>query len=132
MISRLSRIKNEFGMKMLLRVVLLLVGLVGMSLIGWFALGSLWPAGISIVGLLIGWLLRRAIVDHGESLTWALPVSMAIYGIVLFIGERLLGIPRDLQLLIITLTTVAVFNIQFWWLSDPLVINVKNDRRVSG
>jgi hypothetical protein len=128
MISRFARIKNEFGTKVLLRIVLLLVGLIGMSLIGWFALGTLWPAGISIVGLLIGWLLRGAIVEHGESLTWALPVSLTIYGIVLTIGERLLGISRELQILIITMTTVAVFNIQFWWLSDPQVINVKHDR----
>ena len=128
MISRFARIKNEFGMKMLLRIVLLLVVLVGMSLIGWFALGTLWPAGIAISGLLIGWLLRRTIVDYGESLTWAVPVALTVYGIVLFVGERLLGISRDLQLIIVTLTTVAVFNIQFWWLSDHAVIRIKRER----
>ena len=128
MISRLTRIKDEFGTKMLLRILLLLVGLVGVSLLGWLALDTLWPVGISIAGLLVGWLLRSAIVERGESLTWALPVSLTIYGVVLFIGEKLLGISRELQLLIITLVTVAVFNIQFWWLSDPQVINVKNER----
>jgi len=125
MISRFTRIKNEFGTKVLLRIVLLLVGLVGMSLLGWFALGNLWPVGISIVGLLAGWLLRRVILEYGESLTWALPVSLTVYGIVLTIGERLLGLSREAQLFIITITTVIVFNIQFWWLSDPQVINVK-------
>ena len=125
MISRFTRINNEFGTKVLLRIVLLLVGLVGMSLLGWFALGNLWPVGISIVGLLAGWLLRRVILEYGESLTWALPVSLTVYGIVLTIGERLLGLSREAQLFIITITTVIVFNIQFWWLSDPQVINVK-------
>jgi hypothetical protein len=128
MISRFTRIKNEFGTKVLVRIVLLLVGLVGMSLLGWFALGTLWPVGISIVGLLIGWLLRGAIVEHGGSLTWALPASLTVYGVVLFIGERILGISRETQLLVITVTTVITFNIQFWWLSDPLVINVEKGR----
>ena len=42
--------------------------------------------------------------------------------------EKVLGMSRETQLMIITLTTVAVFNIQFWWLSDPRVINVKKGR----
>jgi hypothetical protein len=128
MISRFMRIKNEFGTKMLLRIVLLLVGLIGMSLLGWFALGSLRPVGISLAGLLVGWLLRRLILEHGESLTWALPVGLTVFGIVAFIGEKVLGMSREAQLMVITLTTVAVFNIQFWWLSDPRVINVKKGR----
>ena len=128
MISRFTRIKNEFGTKVLLRVVLMLVGMVGMSLLGWFALGSLLPAGISIAGLLMGWMLRGAIVEHGESLTWAIPVGLTVLGIVAFVGEKLLGISRETQLVIITVTTVAVFSIQFWWLSDPMVISVKKDR----
>ena len=128
MISRFMRIKNEFGTKMLLRIVLLLVGLIGMSLLGWFALGSLRPVGISLAGLLVGWLLRRLILEYGESLTWALPVGLTVFGIVAFIGEKVLGMSREAQLMVITLTTVAVFNIQFWWLSDPRVINVKKGR----
>jgi hypothetical protein len=125
MISRFARIRNEFGTSVLLRIVLLLLGLVGMSLLGWFALGTLWPVGISVAGLLTGWLLRGAIVDHGESLTWAVPVGLTVFGIVAFVGEKLLGISRETQLLIITATTVIVFNIQFWWLSDPNVINTE-------
>ena len=128
MISRFARIKDEFGTKVLLRILLLLLGLIGMSLLGWFALGNPWPAVISIAGLLIGWLLRRVILDHGESLTWGVPIGLTVFGIVAFAGERIFGISRETQLLIITLTTVVIFNIQFWWLSDPLVVKVNNDR----
>lgn len=125
MISRFTRIKDEFGTRVLLRILLLLLALGGLSLLGWLAIGSLWPAALSISGLLIGWLLRGFILEYGESLTWALPVGLTVFGIVAFIGEKLLGMSREAQLMVITLTTVAVFNIQFWWLSDPLVINVK-------
>ena len=125
MIPRFARIKNEFGTMLLLRVLLLLFGLVGMSLLGWFALEISWPALVSLLGLLIGWLLRGAIVDHGKTLTRALPVGLTVFGILLFISERTLDISRETQLLAITLTTVTIFNIQFWWLSDPEVINIK-------
>ena len=44
------------------------------------------------------------------------------YGLVLTFGERF-GLDREAQLLFITVTTVVLFNIQFWSLSDPSVEN---------
>ena len=128
MLSRFARIKNEFGTVLILRVLLLLFGLVGMSLLGWFGLGIVLPVIVSILGLLMGWLLRGLIVEHGKMLTYALPVGLTVFGIILFFSERTLGVSRETQLLAITLTTVAVFNIQFWWLSDPEVINIKREK----
>jgi hypothetical protein len=125
MISRFNRIKREFGKMALLRTLLLVAGLVGVSVMGVVFFGSPWALGISAVGLLAGWLLREKIVEHGQSLTWVLPAALTAYGILMFFGERVLGISRELQLLIISVVTVIVFDIQFWWLSDPDVINTK-------
>jgi hypothetical protein len=125
MISRFNRIKREFGKMALLRTLLLVAGLVGVSVMGVVFFGSPWALGISAVGLLAGWLLREKIVEHGQSLTWVLPAALTAYGIVMFFGERVLGISKGLQLLIIAAVTVIVFDIQFWWLSDPDVINTK-------
>ena len=74
------------------------------------------------IGLPLGWLLRRQIVDHFELLSWALPAAVITYGIVLFVGERILGMPRELQLAVITTVTVVLFGIQFWSLSDPSIV----------
>jgi hypothetical protein len=123
MISRFNRIKRVFGTLALLRTVLLVVGLVGISVLGVALVGSPWPAVVSAAGLLAGWLLRERIVQHGRSLTWALPAALTVYGIVMFFGEKVLGISRGFQLLIIAAVTVVVFDIQFWWLSDPDVYN---------
>ena len=109
----------------LLRTLLLVAGLVGVSVMGVVFFGSPWALGISAVGLLAGWLLRDKIVEHGQSLTWVLPAALTVYGIVMFFGERVLGISRELQFIIIAAVTVIVFDIQFWWLSDPDVINTK-------
>ena len=125
MIKRLARVRREFGTVLFLRVLVLLAALIVMPVLGWFWLGTPLPAVVSIAGLLLGYALRAEIVDHRESLTWAVPIGLTVYGIVLTAGEKLLGFTHTTQLLIITITTVIVFDIQFWWLSDPEVINTE-------
>ena len=128
MITRFARIKNEFGTKAFLKTLLLVAGLAGVSVMGVVFFGSPWAAAVTAVGLMAGWLLRERIVEHGESLAWVLPAALTVYGILMFFGEKVLGISKESQLLIIAAVTVIVFDIQFWWLSDPAVINAKRDR----
>ena len=126
MIKRFDRIRREFGSGVFARTILLLVGLLGMSLIGFLFFGSPWPTVVAIGGLALGWLLRRQIVNTFEWTFWALPAALFIYSVLLFIGERL-GLSREVQLFIITLTTVTVFDLQFWSLSDPSIVKVDDD-----
>jgi hypothetical protein len=126
MLNRLSRIHSKFGLKGSARTRLLLVGFVGLSLFGFFGFNSLWPTGITVIGLVVGWLLRRQIVEAAELLFWAMPVALFIYGVLLFVGERM-GLSREMQLIIITLTTVVAFDTQFWALSDPSIVKTADD-----
>lgn len=127
MIRRFTRIKREFGTVTFVRTVLLLFGLVGMSALGVFAFGSIWPPIASISGLALGWLLRRQIVEVFEWVSWGLPAAFFIYGILLFVGERF-GLTREAQLIIMTITTVLVFDLQFWSLSDRSIVRIDDDR----
>ena len=124
MLHRFTRIRHEFGNKDFAKVVFLLVATVAMSLAGYFLLESLWIPVIAVSGLLLGWLLREKIVDNMEKLFWLTPKFLFIYGIALTAGQ-FFGLSREAQLLIITATTVAIFNIQFWPLSDPSIINIE-------
>ena len=117
-----TRIRNEFGKVAFLRVVLMIIALIALPAIGYFGFSSFLPAAIIIVGSVIGFLLRRQVVDHFEWFRWALPSALFIYGVVLFIGERIIGMSKLTQLVTITAVTVIVFNIQFWALSDPSII----------
>ena len=126
MFARFARIREEFGMVMFLRTLLLLVGSIAMGLFGYLGFDQIWPAAIVAIGLPLGRLLRRQIVDHFELLSWALPAAVIIYGIVMFVGERILGMPRELQLAVITSVTVVLFGIQFWSLSDPSIVKNEN------
>src|SRR5688572_16325645 len=126
MIHRLTRIRNEFGNKDFAKVVFLLAALVGMSLAGYFFLASPWAVIIAVAGLVLGWLLRKAIVERMEILFRIAPKFFLIFGIVLTVGQWL-GLSREGQLLIITATTVTLFDIQFWPLSDPSIINIEKE-----
>ena len=55
-----------------------------------------------------------------------MPVGLFIYAVVLFLGKQF-GLDNGMQLLIITLTTVVIFDIQFWSLSDPGVFNSERE-----
>lgn len=126
MIDRFRRIKYEFGTLMLVRTVFLLFGLVGLSIMGFVVFESPLATIVSVIGLVLGWILRRTIVAQAELLFWVLPTGLFIYGIVLFIGENL-ALSRNNQLLIITITTVVLFGIQFWSLSDPSIVNTERE-----
>lgn len=127
MIDRFSRIRIEFGNKAFAKLVLLLAGLAAMSAMGFIFFSSPWPLIVSVAGLLLAWLCKNVIIDHAEELYWAVPGGLLVYGLVLFVGDRLLGLSREIQLVIITATTVFMFGIQFWPLSDPSFVNPEND-----
>lgn len=122
MINRFRRIYGEFGGIVLARTLLLLAGVIGMAIFGILVIKSPWMLVVAVIGLGGGWLLRRTIVEYFEILSWALPAALFVYGIVLFVGDRILGLSGEMQLLIITITTVLVFDIQFWSFSDTSIV----------
>jgi hypothetical protein len=124
MLNRFQRIQQEFGTKTLLRIILLLVGLVGMTIFGYFALSSIIAGIITLVGLVLGFLLRKQIADGVEYYSRPITVGLFIYGIILFLGD-MLGIENNVKLAIITATTVIIFDLQFWSLSDTTVVNLE-------
>lgn len=122
MFERFRRIRAEFGTKVVVRLSVLLVGLLGMVVFGLVALASAWPALLAGGGLLLGFLLREPIAWGVAYYTRAVSVGLFVYGIVLFLGDRL-GLGPEGKLLIITATTVLIFDLQFWSLSHPEVYN---------
>lgn len=126
MIARFRSIYHKFGVQALLRTLLLLLGLIGMAVVGVVILGRLDAAVAAVSGLALGALLRRPIAARIELFSKVVPCGLFIYAVVIFIGSRF-GLDDGIQLLIITITTVAIFDVQFWSLSDP---HVYNPRRV--
>lgn len=122
MIVRFRRIHREFGTRGLLKTLLLLFGLVAMAVMGIVMLESFDAAVTAVVGLALGALVRRPIVKRIELLPKVVHVGLLIYAVVLFLGGRF-GMDDEIKLLIVTFTTVVLFDFQFWALSDPGVYN---------
>lgn len=126
--NRFRRIQNEFGTKALIRTSLLLVGLFGMGLFDYFGFSSIRAGLIAVVGLSLGFLFRRKIAEGIEYYGRAISVGLFIYSITLLLGD-LIGLGHGAKLAIITATTVIIFDLQFWSLSDPSVINAERNTR---
>jgi hypothetical protein len=122
LLNRFRKIRQEFGTRAVVRLSVLLVGLVGMALLGAIAFASPWAAVVGAAGLALGFLLRRPIARGIEYYGVVIPAALFVYGIVLVLGDRV-GLGDEAKLLIITATTVVVFDLQFWSLSDPSVMN---------
>jgi uncharacterized membrane protein YjjP (DUF1212 family) len=128
MFNRFQRIQREFGTKDLLRIILLIVGLFAMTIFGYFVLSSIIASIITFVGLVLGFLLRKQIADGVQYYSRVVTVGLFIYGIIGFLGD-ILGIENNVKLAIITATTVIVFDLQFWSLSNPTVINQERNNQ---
>ena len=124
--NRFRRIRTEFGAKALLRTTLLLAGLLGMALFDYFAFSSVKAGIIAVVGLALGFLFRRKIAEGVEFYNRAFSVGLFVYSVTLLLGG-LLGLENGVKLVVIAVTTVIIFDLQFWSLSDPSVINAERD-----
>src|SRR5215204_3838922 len=120
MLNRFQRIKTEFGTTDYIRIMLLLVGLVGMTVFGLFAFSSFLAGIIAAVGLILGFLLKRQIANGAEYYAKAITAGLFVHGIIVFLGDTL-GLENNVTLAIITAVTVVVFDLQFWSLSDPSI-----------
>ena len=119
--KRFRRIQNEFGTTVLLRTCLLLIGLFGMALLDYFAFSRIRAGLITIVGLALGFLLRRLIVKGVEYYRRGIYIGLFVYSVTLLLGD-LVGLENSTKLAVITATTVVIFDLQFWSLSDTSVV----------
>ena len=123
--NRFRRIYDEFGVGALVRTLILLIGLFALILFDYLGFSSIRAGVIAILGLAVGWLLRQVIAEGVEYYHGILRVGLIAYSIILFVGG-LLGLNVSAQLAVITATTVIIFDLQFWSLSDPSVVNSDN------
>ena len=124
--KRFRRIHSEFGTAVLLRTSLLLIGLLGMALFDYFAFSSIRAGVIAIVGLGLGFLFRRLIVDGVEYYRRGIYIGLFVYSVTLLLGD-LVGLENSTKLAVITATTVVIFDLQFWSLSDTSVVNAERE-----
>ena len=130
MINRFKRIKTEFGNKAFYKTLLLIIGMLLMAIVPVFYYKNPIFLLTVILGLFIGYMLRKQIVNLSELLPKITSIGLYGYGIILFIGDRI-GINDESKILIITITTVIIFNFNYWVLSDKTIINLDNEKNLT-
>jgi hypothetical protein len=125
-VKRFRRIYHEFGAGAFVRTLLLLFGLFALSLFDYLGFSSIRAVVIAILGLSLGWLFRQMIVEAVDYYDGILRNGLIAYSITLFLAG-LLDVDRSTQLAVITATTVIIFDLQFWSLSDPSIVNAEDD-----
>ncbi len=122
--NRFRMIRRKFGVGMLLRTALLLAGLFAMAVFDYFAFSSYKAGVIAAAGLALGFLFRKRIPEGIEYYSRIASIGLFVYPIILFVGG-LLGFSHSARLAFITAVTAAIFDLQFWSLSDPSAVNVE-------
>jgi hypothetical protein len=122
--KRFWRINKEFGFGAFARTCVLLLGLVGMAVYDYVALDSIVVPLIAVVGLMLGSLLRAEIARGAEHYPRLINAGLFVYPIILLLGNWL-GLGNGAKLAIIATTTVIIFALQFWSLSDPSVVSAE-------
>jgi hypothetical protein len=107
--DRFRRIQTEFGVKVLRCTALLLVGLLGMALLDYFAFSSVKADIIAAVEL--GFLLRRKIIE-GASIITALFQSASSSTRSLCFWRNLLGLANSVKLIVMAVATVIIHDLQ--------------------
>ena len=127
LLDRLDEIRFKCGTGDFIRISILCLGLIVLSVAGLVAFSSPWPAIAVATGWVLGFLFRKLIVRGFAYCSIVLRVGLIVYGIVIFVGDRI-GLSLETKLLVITVTSVIVFNLQFWSVTDPSVGRFYSDR----
>ena len=109
--DRFRRIQTEFGVKVLLRTTLLLVGLLGMALLNYFAFSSVKAGIIAVVGLALWNPVEAKDRRGGDYYNRAFLVGLFFYSITLLLGD-LLGLANSVKLIVMAVTTVIIYDLQ--------------------
>jgi hypothetical protein len=102
----------------------MIVGLVGMSLLDFFAFSSYRAGLIVFSGTLLSFLFRGKIPEGIEYYQKFRSASLFVYALILGLSKPL-GFSYSVQVAIIAVTTVIIFNLQFWSLSDSSIVNTE-------
>lgn len=120
MLNRFAKIRREAGTYAFVSQLLMIAAMVYFSLSGLFHYSSPIPLVISILGLLIGFLLRDQFSSIASSLRRVTTITLVVYGIA-YVSMLRLGLGNLSLISLITFACMMMFTLNFWTLSHPNV-----------
>lgn len=122
MFKRFGYLFSIGGWNLFLRTLLVLLVAVGLSVVEYKYLGGL-SCALMTVGLTVaGWIFRKKIMEIGPQYRRYARRILTIYAVLLFIVARA-DLGRQVQMAVICLACIAIFNLNFWSISEAAVVD---------
>lgn len=117
MFKRLALIRDAGGTNTYIRTWIVLLGTVILSAGEWLFFGSVIGGCAAIVLTIAGWCFRASIMEMGAVYGKHSMLILFVYGFILFLTKRL-GFGQHAQVVVITIATAFMFNLNFWSISE--------------
>ncbi|MFO0455024.1 MAG: hypothetical protein ACK5Z0_03370 [Planctomycetota bacterium] len=125
MLKRFGYLYSIGGWNCFLRTLLMLLVATGISVVEYKYLGGLYCALMTVVLTAAGWFFRKTIMEIGPQYRRYARRIFTFYGVLLFIVVRA-DLGRQVQLAVICLACVAIFNLNFWSISEAAIVDEEN------
>jgi hypothetical protein len=128
MFRRMKLIYDVGGIWPAISTWVVLLGAIAFPVAEWLLFRSVFCLMVVIGVTFLGWLMRRRIMEIGPVYSIYSTRILFAYGVVLFLTKRL-GFGHHAQLVVITLATVLMFNLNFWTVSEAAIADqeIEND-----
>ena len=117
----MAYIREAGGNNVCWRTWFVLLGSIGISVAEWVIFRGLVCAVLAIVLTGLGLKFRKSIMEWGTEYRQRSTLMLFSYGIILFAAKHF-GLGHHIQLVVIGIATVLMFNLNFWSISEAVVV----------
>jgi len=117
MLHRMALIRDFGGNGPFIRTWIVLIASIVFPVLEWSFFGGITGSCAVVTLTIAGWYFRNSIMEMGEFYNKYSTLILFVYGVVLFLTKRL-GVGLHGQLIVITIATVVIFNLNFWSISE--------------
>lgn len=120
MINRMRLIREVGGAPAFVSTLIVLLGCIAFPVFEFSAFGTLYCAAFVAALTTLGWLFRKRIMEFGAEYQKRTRVILFLYGAVL-VSTKYLGGGYHAQLVVITIATAIMFNLNLWSVSEAVI-----------
>ena len=120
MFHRMALIRSGTGNGPFIRTLIVLLASIGLPIAEWFIFGACYSGPAVLLLTFLGWLSRGAIRRLGDHFQVFMMTVLVIYGGLLLLFKTQ-GYSNHAQLILITIATAVVFNLNFWYISETVI-----------
>ena len=121
MLKRMAYIRSAGGNNAYVRTWLVFLGSIGFCIAEGVIFQQYFCTAFSIALTTSGWAFRKSIMEWGTEYARRSSLILFTYGVVL-LAAKYMGFGHHVQLVLIGVATVLMFNLNYWTISEAVVV----------